>query len=70
MTKILNDLWQPSRKLTFEDAVQIHILHDRGAIQHRLAAHFEVNPARIAEVLRGDLHPGSREEATRRTKGA
>lgn len=50
-----------SRRLTFEDAVEVHHLLAAGEIQSRIAAMFDVNQGRIADVKKGRLHPGSRE---------
>ena len=46
-----------SRRLTLSDAIQIHIRRRAGEAYSRLAAAFDVNPARIAEVLQGKLFP-------------
>ena len=48
---------RPSKQLSYEDAVLIHILHRRGEFQHRIAAFFDVNQGRINEVLNGHLFP-------------
>jgi predicted XRE-type DNA-binding protein len=53
----------PSRKLTFEDAVVVWILHRKGEFQNRIANLFDVNPGRVNEVIKGSRHPGSREAA-------
>jgi hypothetical protein len=63
-----NDNVKPSYKLTFEDAVQIHLRLWRGELQSRVAAALDVNIGRISEVNTGKLHPGSRDEALRRIK--
>lgn len=49
----------PSRKLSFDDAIQVWIGLWRGDFKHRLAQRFEVNVARIYDVKNGKLHPGS-----------
>ena len=49
-----------SRNLTHEDAVQIWLRRATGEAQHVLAADFEVNPGRIAEVLSGKRFPTAR----------
>jgi predicted XRE-type DNA-binding protein len=58
----------PSNHLTFNDAVEVWILHQAGWFQHRIAANFDVNPGRINDVLKERVHVGSREAAGR--KGA
>jgi hypothetical protein len=55
---------QPSRRLSFDDAVEIHRRLRRGEFVNRIAAHFDVNPGRVSEIRHGILHPGSREAAT------
>ena len=57
---------RPGHKLTFEEAVQIHIMSWAGELQHRIAAFFDTNSGRVSEVMTGKRHPGSREEAMRR----
>jgi len=54
---------KPSRRLTFDDAVQIWKRATKGEFQNRIAADFDCNPARVNEVLRGRAHKGSREAA-------
>ena len=49
--------------LTFEDAVQVWLIYWKGEFQNRIAARFDCNPARISEVLKGKLHPGSEQVA-------
>lgn len=53
----------PSRRLTFEDAVQVWLIYWKGEFQNRIAALFDCNPARISEVIKGKLHPGSEQVA-------
>ncbi|MBO1042177.1 hypothetical protein IPV26_21130 [Brucella pituitosa] len=53
----------PSYTLTFDDAVKIWLRHWAGEFQNRIAANFDVNPARVNEVLKERRHPGSREAA-------
>ncbi len=60
----------PSHRLTFEEAVEVHKMIATGMLQSRIAAHFDVNSGRIAEVNTGKLHPGSREVAFGRSKAA
>jgi hypothetical protein len=50
----------PTYRLTFDDAVEIWILVWDGVYKHRIAAHYNVNVARIYDVLNERLHPGSR----------
>jgi hypothetical protein len=52
-----------SYQLTFDDAVEVWLLHWQGEYQHRIAASFDVNPGRVNEVLKGTRHPGSEERA-------
>lgn len=56
----------PSHTLTFDEAVQIHLMIWAGEIQSRIAARFDVNIGRISEVNTEKLHPGSRAEAMKR----
>ena len=60
---------QPSRRLSFDDAVEIHRRIRRGEFVNRIAAHFDVNPGRVSEIKKGVLHPGSREAAAGGTIG-
>ncbi len=55
----------PSRKLSFDDAVAIHHRLATGEFQNRIAASYDVNPGRIAEIKKGVRHPGSYEVAMR-----
>ena len=55
--KPIRRLGTPSRRLTFEDAVQVWLIYWKGEFQNRIAARFDCNPARISEVLKGKLHP-------------
>lgn len=57
----------PSHRLTFEEAVQVHLRLMDSDIYSRIAATYDVNQARIADVKFGRLHPGSKEEAVRRS---
>jgi len=54
---------RPSHRLTFEEAVQVHLMLMKGEIQSRIAARFDTNGGRISEINTGKRHPGSREEA-------
>ncbi|QGA55894.1 hypothetical protein [Brucella sp. 2280] len=56
----------PSHTLTFEDAVQVHLMLMKGELQSRIAAKFDTNGGRISEVNTGKRHPGSKDEAIRR----
>lgn len=53
----------PAYQLTFDDAVDIWLRHWQGEYQHRIAASYDVNPARVNEVLKGHRQPGSEERA-------
>jgi transcriptional regulator len=59
-----------SNKLTYEDAVQVHLMIMDGWIQSRIAAHFGTNQGRVSEVNTGKAFPGSYEEARRRRSEA
>lgn len=61
---------KPSRTLTFEDAVQIHLLLMEGHLQSRVAPLFDVNSGRISEINTRQKHQGSFEEAFRRRNAA
>lgn len=54
-----------SYTLTFEDAVQIHMLIWDGWLQSRIAAKYDVNGGRISEVNTGKRYPGSAEVAAK-----
>jgi hypothetical protein len=56
----------PSHRLTFEEAVDVHMRLAAGEIYSRIAARYDVNQGRIADVKFGRSHPGSYEEAQRR----
>jgi hypothetical protein len=53
-------------RLTFEDAMSVHVLRAHGVIFNDLKRLFGVNPARFYEILCGALLPGSWEAATER----
>lgn len=59
----MNDNAKPSHTLTFDDAVQIWLCHWTGEFQNRIAARFDVNSARVNEVLKERKFIGSREAA-------
>lgn len=67
---MLNDNRKPSYRLTFEDAVQIWLLHWDGDFQNRIAARYDVNPGRVNEVLKERAHVGSRAAALQRRRAA
>jgi len=46
-----------SLRLTLEDAIEIWRRRWLGEAQHRIAAGFNVNPGRVAEVLAGRRFP-------------
>ena len=60
----------PCHRLTFEEAVAVQIRLMRGEMYSRIAADFDVNQGRVADVKFGRLHPGSRDEALRRLNEA
>ena len=53
-------------RLTFEDAMSVHVLRAHGVIFSDLKRLFGVNPARFYEILCGAAFPGSWEAATER----
>ena len=55
-----------TRKLTFEDAVEVHKMKASGILQTRIASYFNVHSTRIAEIIAGTVHPGSKELAFRK----
>ncbi|KQT55028.1 hypothetical protein ASG52_25220 [Methylobacterium sp. Leaf456] len=57
----------PCHRLTFEEAVQVHLRLMAGEMYSRIAADYDVNQGRIADVKFGRLHPTSRDEALRRS---
>jgi hypothetical protein len=59
----MSDPRKPSYRLTFDDAVEIWLRHWNGEFQNRIAAHFDVNSARVHEVLSEKTHIGSRQAA-------
>ena len=63
LLKKANEMNTPTYQLTFDDAVDIWKRHWRGEFQHRIAAHFDVNPGCVNEVLKESRHVGSREAA-------
>ena len=59
-----------SHRLTFEEAVDIHLRLFDGELYQRIAASYDVNQGRVADVKFGRLHPGSYDEAVRRRSAA
>ncbi|MCJ2128034.1 hypothetical protein [Methylobacterium sp. E-045] len=59
----------PCHRLTFEEAVQVQLRLMNGEIYSRIAASYDVNQGRIADVKFGRLHLGSYAEAVRRSEG-
>ena len=57
-------------RLTFEEAVTIHLRLMDGEFYSRIARDFDVNQGRIADVKFGRIHPGSDLEARRRRTAA
>ena len=62
------DKQAPSYKLTFDDAVEIWIRYWNGEYQNRIAASYDVNSARVSEVLKETVHVGSRKAALHKHK--
>ena len=56
---------RPTRRLSFEDAVEIWRAWHRREFPSRIAARFDLNPARVYEVIHEELHPGSKAVAER-----
>ncbi len=54
---------RPSRRLTFEDAVNIWPRIWHGEFLNRIAAEYDVNPGRIAEIKKEKRFAGSKEVA-------
>ena len=54
---------QPSYRLTFDDAVEVWRRFWSGEFQNRIAASYDVNPARVSEIVKEAKHQGSREVA-------
>lgn len=55
----------PSHRLTFSDAVQIWQRYISKEFVQRISAQFDCNVGRIYEVVLGELHPGSKEQAVK-----
>ena len=58
----------PPPRLTFEDAMSVHVLRAHGVIFSELTRIFGANPARFHEILCGNLHPGSWDAAVERMR--
>jgi hypothetical protein len=50
---------KPSKKLAFQEAVEIWKRLWRGEFQNRIAADYDVNPARVSDIKMGRLRFGS-----------
>ena len=61
---------RPSRRLTFEDAVAIWHRLLSGELQSRIAAEYDVNQGRVADIKMGRMFPGSFDVATGRVRKA
>ena len=44
---------RPSRELDYENAIAILLRLKKGEFQNRIAADFDVNPARVSEIKNG-----------------
>lgn len=53
-------------RLTYEDAINVWLLHWNGTYQHTIAAAYGVNPGRVNDVLKERIHCGSRIDAAAR----
>lgn len=66
-----HDYGKPSHQLTFDEAVEVHLLLMDGWLQSRIAAKFDTNSGRISEINTGKRQPGSFQVALgRRGKAA
>lgn len=68
MSETTHNPRQPSNRLSFEDAIEVWLHHWKGEFQNRIASLFDVNPARINEIIKGKLHPGSKEAALKKKR--
>jgi len=50
---------KPSKKLNFLQAIEVWKRLRKGEFQNRIAADYDVNPGRISEIKKGQLHFGS-----------
>jgi hypothetical protein len=57
---------RPSRRMDFETAVQVWLLHFEGHLNSRIAARLDINQGRVSEVVTGKRFPGSRAAAQAR----
>jgi hypothetical protein len=57
---------KPSSRLTFDDAVALWPRIENGEFLNRIAADYDVNPGRIAEIKKGYRFQGSREVSLRK----
>jgi hypothetical protein len=57
--------YKPSRRLTYDDAIEVWLMHWGGEIQSRIASRFDVNIGRISETLNSKRWPGSEAAAQR-----
>ena len=55
----------PSTKLTFDDAVQIHVRRARGEKASALAVHYGISLANVYYILSGKSWPDAQAEATK-----
>jgi hypothetical protein len=61
----------PSRRLAFEDAVEIWVRWlTSQEFQNRIAADYDVNPGRVNEVLKRKRHPNAYDVAIAKLKAA
>lgn len=51
--------------LEYDEAVDVWLLRWQGWHQHRIAAHFGVNPGRVNDVLKERKHVGSKADAAK-----
>lgn len=60
MKQVSNIREHKSRKLTFDDAVQVWIMTWKQEYKHKIASKFDVNVGRVYDVYNEKLHPGSK----------
>jgi hypothetical protein len=60
ITKLPQHPHKPSRRLTWQIASEIWRLRREGHLQHRIAAHLDLNQGRVSEVLAGKRFPEAR----------
>lgn len=59
----------PSRRLTFDDAVEIWVVRLKtGEFQNRIAAQYDVNPGRVNAILKRKRFPDAYEAALAKLK--